>query len=455
MKKGFKNVDVTKGRIVLSMLSYVFPIVLANLLQYFYNLADVAIVGMFASVQAVAAVGAPSAIINLIINVLFGLATGSNILISRYVGAKDEENIKKVVNTSFAVSMMVGFFALCIGEFATEPMLRLVDCPENIIESSALYVRIYFIGLPAAAFYNYMSCILRAHGDSKRPLIYLGVSGLVNVVLNVILVACFSFGVVGVAIATVVSQYLSAGMLLYRLIRLDGAARLVLSKIRLSFGMFVKILRYGVPTMIANLAFSVSNVQVQTVVNSYGDMAISGVTAADKLQSILGTAFTSAFATTAATFIGANIGAGDRKRTLRIIACCYVMSIVTVGISSSLGMVLQEQLMSLIIPGAPEAIGYGKIANSYALAFCFMLSIMSVNNQVVQAYGYSVYQMVINIAFLCVFRIFWISLVYQNYPSFKVLYAVYPVSWALAILGLMPCVISCIVRYARGKDFEL
>ncbi len=455
MKKTLKRIDITNGRIAPSMLSYVFPIVLTNLLQYFYNLADVAVVGKFASVQAVAAVGAPSAIINLIINVLLGLATGSNILMSRYVGANDGESVKKVVNTAFVVSLGVGFIALCIGEFATELMLTLVDCPENVAESSALYVRIYFTGLPALAFYNYMSCVLRAHGDSKRPLIYLGVSGLVNVLLNVVLVAFFSMDVAGVAIATVVSQYLSAGMLFCRLARLDGAARLVLSKLRVSFAMFLKMLRYGVPTMIANLAFSVSNVQVQTVVNSYGDMAISGATASSNLQSVLGTAFTSAFATMASTFIGANIGAGDRRRTLRVILYCYVMSIVVVAISSALGLVFIEQLLNLIIPGAPEAVAYGKIVSTYCLGFFFTLSIISVSNQVVQAYGYSTYQMVVNVLAMCVFRIFWIRVIYPYSPSFELLHAVYPTSWALTIIGLMPCVISCIVRYARGKDFEL
>ena len=454
-KSLFRDVDITGGRLIPAIIIYTIPLVITNLLQYLYNAADIAVVGNYASAQAVAAVGSTASTVSLVLNIVFGLATGCSILISRYVGADDSENIKKVINTAAALSILIGIFALALGELLAEQMLIITACPENIFDSAALYLRIYFLGMPAVSFYNYMACVLRAKGDSNRPLVYLTVSGLTNVVLNVILVSVFHMDVAGVAIATVVSQYLSAILLFARLLKLDGACRLVVSDIRMSAEMFVKIIRYGIPTTVANLAFCVSNVQVQTVINSYGDMAISGYTATSNLQSVFIGSFTSAFDVSASSFIGANIGAGDRKRTLRVIACMYIMCLLSTGLACVFGILFQDSLINILIPNAPIALGYAKITAIYSIGFGFLLGVIVVNNKVVQSFGFTVYQMVCSVASLCGFRVIWISFVYPLLDSFHGLLVVYPISWLLNIIAVLPCIIYCIVKYSHGKNFEL
>ena len=424
----FSDVDITGGPIISSMIIYMLPLILTNILQFLYNAADVMIVGNFASAGAVASVGATTSIVNLVVNAIMGMAVGSNILVARSIGEKNDAQTTKIISTSLVLSLTVGLIALVVGEVFAYPMLHLTDCPDGIIDSAALYIRIYMLGMPAMTFYSYMSTVLRALGDSKRPLLYLTVSGFTNVTLNLILVVFFSMEVEGVAIATVISQYLSATLLFIRLTRLEGACRLVVSQVRMDVKSLLKILRYGIPTTVSNLAFSVANVQIQTGVNSYGDAAIAGFTASNNLQGIFLTALTSAFAVTTSTFVGENIGAGDRKRTLRIVIYSYIISFLCVSLSSACCIVFREPLLSLFVPGEPEAIAYGAICNIYIVGFSFMLGVIVINNQLVQAFGFTTYQMAMSLIFLCGFRVLWLALVYPSYNTFECLMVTYPIS---------------------------
>ena len=451
----FGDVDITGGPLLSSMIIYTIPLIIANVLQFFYNAVDVMVVGNFASGSAVAAVGATTSIINFFMNVIFGIAVGSNILISRSIGEKNDEGTKKIIGTSFILGISVGVLGLIVGEILAVPLLRITDCPENIIDGAALYIRIYLLGMPAMGFYNYMSVVLRANGDSKRPLLYLAVSGITNVVLNLVFVIVFSMDVAGVAIATIVAQYLSAIMLFVRLTRLDGACRLVVRDVRFNGRIMLKVIRYGIPTMVSNIAFSLANIQIASIVNSYGDAAIAGNTASNNMQGIFITALTSSFSVNCSTFVGENIGAGDRKRTFRIVLLNYTISVLAIALSSATALIFEDFFLSLFVPQNAEAIAYGAICNKYIIGFSFLLGIMVINNQIVQAFGYTTYQMVASLAFLCGFRMIWLALVYPMHPTFECVMITYPISWVLINLALIPLVIWCVVKYIRGRDFKL
>lgn len=451
----FRDVDIVGGPIIKSMIIYTIPLILTNVLQFLYNAVDVMVVGNFASGGAVAAVGATTSIINLVVNVVMGMSVGSSILIARSIGEKSDTETPKIINTSLILSLSFGIVALLVGEIFALPMLRLTDCPDSIIDGAALYIRIYMLGMPAMAFYNYMSCVVRSVGDSRRPLIYLTVSGLANVSLNLIFVIVFSMDVAGVATATVISQYLSAILLFIRLTKLDGACRLTLSGVRMDFRYLLKILRYGIPNMVANLAFSVANVQIQTGVNSYGDAAIAGYTAASNIQGIFVSAFTAAFAIMTSTFVGENIGAGDRRRTLKVTFSSYAISFSCVTLSSLLCLLLREPLLSLFVPNQPDAIAYGVICNNYLVGTAFLLGIIVTNNQLVQAFGFTTYQMVVSLICMCGFRMLWLAVVYPHFTTFECLMITYPLSWTLNLLFVIPLIIYCLSAYRRGKDFKL
>ena len=451
----FKNVDITGGPIVSSMLIYAVPLIITNVLQFLYNAVDVMVVGNFASEGAIASVGATTSIVNLITNVIMGMSVGSSILIARSVGEKNDLETPRIINTTFILSISLGVAALIIGEIFALPLLHVTDCPENIIDGAELYIRIYMLGLPASAFYNYMASVLRSVGDSKRPLIYLTVSGLTNVTLNLILVICFGMDVAGVAIATVASQYLSAILLFVRLTRLEGAVRLVPKNARIVPIYVWKILKYGIPNSISNLAFSFSNLQIQTVINSYGDAAISGYTASNNLQGIFMNSITNAFAVMCSTFVGENIGAGNRKRTLKVVLYSYIISFVSVSFSIVMCTVFRSQLLSLFIPGQPEALAYGIICNNYILGFGFLLAVIVINNQIVQAFGYTTYQMIASLVSLCVFRIVWLAFVYPQSPTFDCLMLTYPISWGLNLISVIPFVAWCLLKYSKGRNFKL
>ncbi len=278
------EVDIVGGKLPSSIIIYLIPLILTNLLQALYNAVDIIIIGNFTSTQAIAAVGATSSLTNIFLSLQNGIAAGANVLFARYIGANEERSVKLLVSTSLISSILIGVFFATSGILATQSLLELTNCPENVIADSALYMRIFFFGVPATAFYSFMSCILRCRGDSRRPLLYLLVSGVMNVVLNIVFVVAFSMDVVGVAVATVISEYVASAMLLVRLIRMQGVGRLDFAQLGFSYAMLGKIFRYGIPCAVANLAYAVSNTQITSVVNSFGDVAVAGKTAANNLQ---------------------------------------------------------------------------------------------------------------------------------------------------------------------------
>jgi len=443
-----------EGNLYKSILSFAFPLILAGVLQQLYNAADIAIVGQFAGREAVAAVGATTTTISLLVVVSTNIATGFNILLARAMGAKDDEKIKSAVGTAFLFSIGLSLAVMVAGILLSKPLLRLTDCPENIFKAATTYMRIYMLGVPASMFYNFMSSVLRISGDSRRPFIYLATSGIANVVLNVVFVLAFGLPVVGVAVATVVAQYLSAGMLFIRLVRLEDATRLDLRNIKFDLDSLGKIVRYGIPSAISNATFSASNMMIQSAINAFGDVGISANTASASIESFVFT-ITGTFVVAVSAFVGQNLGAGNRKRVSDIMRVSYAICAAMTLVISALGIIFGKGLLSLYLPNDTAAVDFGYVRLCYIMGAMIFNALSSVTVGAMQAFGYTTVQMLSNIIGVCGFRFVWMLAFYPLDPTPEMLYVCYPVSWGLTLAFNFIFTLVILRRYKKGADFRL
>jgi len=443
-----------EGNLYKSILSFAFPLILAGVLQQLYNAADIAIVGQFAGREAVAAVGATTTTISLLVVVSTNIATGFNILLARAMGAKDDEKIKSAVGTAFLFSIGLSLAVMVAGILLSKPLLRLTDCPENIFKDATTYMRIYMLGVPASMFYNFMSSVLRISGDSRRPFIYLATSGIANVVLNVVFVLAFGLPVVGVAVATVVAQYLSAGMLFIRLVRLEDATRLDLRNIKFDLDSLGKIVRYGIPSAISNATFSASNMMIQSAINAFGDVGISANTASASIESFVFT-ITGTFVVAVSAFVGQNLGAGNRKRVSDIMRVSYAICAAMTLVISALGIIFGKGLLSLYLPNDTAAVDFGYVRLCYIMGAMIFNALSSVTVGAMQAFGYTTVQMLSNIIGVCGFRFVWMLAFYPLDPTPEMLYVCYPVSWGLTLAFNFIFTLVILRRYKKGADFRL
>lgn len=450
-----KDVDIVGGKLPSSIIIYLIPLIFTNLFQSLYNAVDFIIVGNFSSTQAVAAVGATAALTNLFNALLNGISAGANVLFARYIGADDKDSVKKLVSTSFISSIAIGILFAACGMIFTYPLLKLTNCPENIVDDSAVYMLIFFLGIPAVSFYGFMSCILRCKGDSRRPLLYLLVSGVLNVVLNIIFVITFSMDVVGVAVATVISQYVSAIMLFVRLVKMDGVGKLEFRGISFSADMLRKIFRYGIPCAVANLAYAVSNTQITTVINGFGDVAVAGKSAANNLQNLFVGVFSSSMQAMTLAFVGGNLGAGDRARTLRVVKNCYVISVSVLTVMGIIGLVFHRPLLSLFVPESEEALAIASVANRFMMSASFIVALHGLGKSTLQAFGMNRYQMISSIISLCVFRAVWIAFVFPIFGTMEAVFIAYPLSWIMVVVIDGMKLIPTLLKYKKGKNYDI
>lgn len=433
------EMDMTSGPLLGKMLRFAFPVILSNVLQLLYNAADSIIVGRFAEdgKNALAAVGSTNAIINLITNLFIGFFLGGSIIIAQFKGAGDEKEVSKTVHTSALVSLLTGLTVCVIGQLIAEPLLTAMGTPSEVIGKSLLYIRIYFLGMPFMTFYNFGASTLRAVGDTKRPLYFLAVSGVVNVVLNAVLVIVFGMDVAGVAIATVVSQALSALLVFLSLLHSEGSIRLSFSKFRIhgrKLGLMIKV---GLPMGIQNSLFSFSNVLVQSSVNLFGEAAMAAHTATVSIESIMSVAV-SGVADTSINFTGQNVGAGKYKRVRRVCAICSILSVV---ISLALGMVMfffGDKLLA-IYNNDPDVIACGLNRTRLVGLTYWIFALMNVFAGCLRGMGRSLLPMITSLLGVCAFRIVYICTVFELFPTLLTLYAVYPASWAVAMILNMIC----------------
>ena len=437
-----KNVQITAGPIGRNLLWFTIPIVLTGLLQLFYNMADVIVVGRFAGKESLAAVGSTGSLTNLFVNLFIGLSAGASVCVAQYIGSGNKKALSRAVHTAIGIAMAGGVLIAVAGVLLSKQMLILMDAPADVLDEAALYMKIIFLGMPANLTYNFGAGILRASGDSKRPLMFLAVSGVVNIVLNLVLVICFHMGAEGVGIATVVSQVLSAVLVLYFLAKKHPDCKLYFRRIRIHMKYLVKILQIGIPAGIQGVVFSISNVIIQSSVNSFGSIVIAGDSAAANIGNLSFIAM-NAVHQSMITFVGQNVGAGKMERIKKIILTgCFQVTVIGI-VSSAILYLFGRHLLSLYVPGEEEVIGYGMLRLKYVMPLYFACGVMDVLVGAQRGMGTSLVPMFASILGVCGIRIGWIFTVFVAMRILETLYLSYPVSWAVtaAIQAVLCCVV--------------
>ena len=343
------ELDMLNGALLPKILMFSLPLALTGILQLLFNAADVIVVGKFAGSTSLAAVGATSALVNLLTGAFIGISVGVNILVARYAGCRDDARVGRAVHSAIALSLVLGVVTFLLGFFLSTPMLEWMDTPDDVLALASLYLRIYFIGIPGALIYNFAAAILRAYGDTKRPLIFLAISGVLNVFLNLFFVIVCELDVAGVAIATVVSQYVAVVLILICLVRQEGPAKLKLREIRLHPDEALRMIQIGLPAGLQSVVFNISNVMVQSCVNSFGADVIAANTAATNIAAFTYTAMNSVFHASI-TFTSQNLGARRYDRVMKIFWACQA-TVLLIGIPLCiLSTVFGPQLLSIYVP---------------------------------------------------------------------------------------------------------
>lgn len=423
------EIDMCNGPLLKKILIFYFPLMLSGVLQLLFNAADIVVVGRFAGSEALAAVGSTSSLINLLVNVFIGLSVGANVLVARYYGAGQKRELSEMVHTAIMTSIVSGCILVVFGVALAAPALRLMGTPDDVIRHSVLYMRIYFVGMPAMMLYNFGAAILRAVGDTKRPLYYLLTAGVVNVILNLFFVITFRMGVAGVAAATVISQIISAALVLRCLTMTDCDYKLHLKELRIVGDKLLKMVQIGIPAGLQGALFSISNVLIQSSVNSFGSVAMAGNTAASNIEGFVYTSM-NAFHQTAISFTGQNYGARNYKRIGKILFICEVMVILVGLVMGNAAYLLGGTLLKLYSTEA-EVIQFGILRLSIICTTYCLCGMMDVCVGSLRGMGYSVMPMLVSLTGACLFRVIWIYTVFQKYRSLFTLYISYPISWAL------------------------
>lgn len=437
MSKSKFEIDMVNGPLLGKILKFTLPLIASSVLQLLFNAADVIVVGHFSGKEALAAVGSTGSLINLIVNLFMGLSVGVNVLYARYIGASDEKSASETLHTSVVVSLICGIILTFVGIISARPLLIIMGSPNDVIDLSVLYLRIYFLGMPALLFYNFGSAVLRAVGDTRRPLLFLTVAGFINIFLNLFFVIVLHHGVDGVAYATVISESISAVMLLFCLLCETGPTRLIVSKLHISTDKFIKIVRIGLPAGIQGVIFSLSNVIIQSSVNSFGSTVMAGNAAAGNLEGFV-YASMNAFYQTCVSFTSQNFGAKKIKRIPHILFLCQ-MCVITTGLLLGNMMYLNGSHLLAIYNPDPQVIRYGLIRMRYICVPYFTCGMMDVFVGSIRGMGYSIVPMIVSLLGACAFRIVWIFTYFQNHHSLDVLYASYPISWVLTLTSHFIC----------------
>lgn len=433
MQEKRRGADMCSGPILKGMLIFAAPIMVMNLLQLLFNAADTIVVGRFNGKEAMAAVGAVGSMVNLLVNLFMGLSVGASVVVAQEYGARRTDGVFRAVHTSMTVSAIGGAAVMVIGLALSEPLLAWMGTPEDIIDMAALYLRIYFIGMPGNMVYNFGAAILRAIGDSRRPMIFLLVSGCINVVLNIVFVAVFNMGVAGVAWATVISQYTSAVMVTAFMMRSSGAARLDLRSLGVNGEKLKALVRIGVPAGLQGMLFSISNVLIQSAVNSFGSTMVAAAAAASNIQGLTDTA-SNAYYNAAISYTGQNVGANRLDRVRGIARASLLLTMVTWVIVCGFIILFGRQLLSIYTSDA-EVISLGMVRLAVMNAAYFTCGIMNVFPGITRGMGQSLAPMICTLVGACLLRVVWIMTVFAWKPTIMVLYLCYPVSWAITGAG--------------------
>lgn len=437
------EMDMCSGSVLKKMLAYAIPLMLSSVLQLTFNAVNIIVVGRFAGDDALAAVGSNTAIINLITNLFVGLSIGANVTAAIYYGGKRWTDLKKTVHTAMLISLYSGIFLTIIGIAFARQILIWMQTPEEILDLAALYLRIYFIGMTSIMIYNFGSAILRAVGDTKRPLYYLLAAGAVNVILNLFFVIVLKMDVAGVAAATAVSETISAVLIVRCMMNEseESGIRLSLEALRIDYEKLIRILRIGLPACFQGVIFSASNVVIQSSVNSFGKIVVAGSSASSNIEGFVYIAM-NAFYQAVLSFTSQNVGAGKHNRIGKILLSGQFCVIIT-GVLLGTGAVFFGDLLLGIYSSSPEVIAAG-LQRLTIVAFTYTLcGIMDVLVGSLRGMGYSVMPMIVSLIGVCAVRMIWLATVFQleQFHAPEIIYVSYPISWSVTIVAHTVCYI--------------
>lgn len=426
---------MTHGALWSKILIFALPLAASSILQQLFNSVDTAVVGRFASSQALAAVGSNGSLISLMINLFIGISLGSNVVIAHYIGERSEQNIQSAIHTAIVVALLSGFFVMILGQFIARPVLLLMGTPEDVIELAVLYLRIYLIGMPFIMLYDFGSSILRSTGDSRRPLYSLIVAGVVNTLLNLVLVIVFHMGVAGVAIATVISNVVSSGIVMYILLHESEPIRLNVHKLKINPKELKKILAIGIPAGLQGMMFSIANVCIQSTINSFGSAAIAGSAAALNYE-FFSYFMVNAFAQAAVTFTSQNYGAGEYDRCKRIFRISMLLSLVSCGLLSGVFVIGRDFFLRLYTTDEAVLV-FANQRILIATTLELLTSIYEISAGAMRGMGHSLLPAIITFLGSCVLRLIWIATACRMVHEFWVLMIIYPISWVVTGIAMM------------------
>ena len=438
-RPGSYEIDMTSGPILPAMLRFAVPLMCSSILQLLFNAADIVVVGRFAGDNSLAAVGSNSSLINLLVNLFIGLSVGANILAARHRGAGADEELRQTVHTSMLLSLVSGLFLAAAGAGLARTILVWMQSPPEVLDLAALYLRIYFLGMPATMLYNFGAALLRAVGDTRRPFRYLFIAGVINVALNLVFVVLFRMDVAGVGIATVISQCVSAFLVVRCLTREQGSVHLELRQLRFYPAQLKRILRIGIPAGIQSVLFALSTVVVQSSVNSFGEITMAGNAAAYNIECFVYTAM-NAFHQANLSFTSQNLGAGKYDRLWKILLRAQGC-VITVGVvMGGLGYFFGPQLLG-IYSQTPEVIAAGMRRLSIICKMYAICGIMEVMVGSIRGIGYSVLPTIVTLIGACGLRLVWIATIFQvpAYHTIETVYWSYPISWIITLSAHFAC----------------
>ena len=432
VKKNRFEIDMCNGSIMDKLISFSLPLMVSGILQLAFNAVDIIVVGRFSGSQALAAVGSTTALINVFTNLFIGISLGANVLAARFYAAGKDREMSETVHTSITLALISGIMMAVIGVLLAKWALEIMGTPDDVIGQSALYMRIYFMGMPFFMLYNYGAAILRAIGDTKRPLIFLIISGIANAALNMTLVILFHMGVAGVAIGTIISQLISCVLVLTCLYRSEGSYQLRFSKLKINGAYMEQIFQVGVPAGIQSTVINLSNALLQSSVNSFGSIAMAGYTAANN---ILGFLYMSVNSITQAcmSFTSQNYGVGKLKRMDKVLRDCAILSISIAAVLGGLAYSFGPQILT-VYTSDPKVINCGMEILAYTSITYFLCGIMDLFPGALRGMGYSAVPMVLSVIGTVGTRIVWVFGIFPNHRSLSVLFVSYPVSWIITIV---------------------
>ena len=436
MKKSYE-IDMCNGPLFSRILLFAFPLICSGVLQLLFNAADIVVVGRFAGSHAMAAVGSTTSLIALLVNFFIGISVGANVLVARFCGSGEREEAQQTVQTAVWTAVAGGILLVVIGIAAARPMLEWMATPKDVLDQAVLYMRLYFLGMPATMLFNFGAAVLRAIGDTRRPLYFLMISGVVNVCFNLFFVIVLGIGVAGVALATVIAQMISAVLIVLCLMRMDGMCHVDLRHCKFYRDKFKRMMQIGLPAGLQSVIFNISNVLIQSSVNSFGATVVAGNTAASNIEGFVYISMNALYQTSL-SFTSQNFGARQYRRIDKILVRCLGIVILIGVVLGNGAHLLGGQLLS-IYSGDPEVISCGMsrlgvVAVTYCL--CGMMDVIAGS---VRGMGYSVLPMLVSLVGACLFRIVWIFTIFRWQHTLFSLYISYPISWLLTVCAHMIC----------------